>query len=1358
MKKSFGEFFRQLRKSNKMNLREFSREHGFDHGNISRLERGLLKPPQTQDSLEEYARALNLKPDTPEWEQFFVLAALETRRIPHDIAENPTLADKLPKVFSKIETRRRTPWTSATELERWADTLDARSSLPQLIRRLIHATIDSIDFMDFPAGEDVGRPGWDGMIRTEKGNAFVPYGQSCWEMGVDKDIKGKADDDFKKRSTNTEDFNQKETVFVFVTPRKWTRKNEWVNEKKKLGIWKDVRVYDSSNIEQWLEIAPVVDAWFSRPDGVTDIEVHWENLKLLTVPTLRPDIFLITREKNIEALKNWLVGSPSHMEFEASSPDELFDFVAAFIESLDENERNKVNAHKIVIVGAKEAWQTLISSEYPIVLIPRPSIEVEEELIAEARRRGHYMLLWNEITNDPKKRNNRLSRVYRFELEKTLESSGLKREEARRIARESGGSLTVLKRRIARLSSVKIPEWANPDAASELVPILLLGGWNESHEADRKIIEKLSGQPYDRVEEIVNRRQKGKDAPLMKALDNWRFVSRDDSWTLLAPYLTLTKLKQFEKIAVEVLGEENPEFELPPEERWRAAIYDKTPKYSHQLRKGIAETLALLGVIPPTHLLTDSPPPERRVESVIEKLLAKDARWQRWASLSDLLPILAEASPDAFLKSLDRDLKTSDPQVLKLFIAEGDPFFSSPPHVGLLWALEALAWNSSYLTSVSEMLAILAQATPNVRSGNNPMNSLQEIFLPWYPQTTASVDDRITVLKKITKKFSSVGWQLLLSLLPEYRGFTNLTHRPMWHNWSLNWSDRVPMKDYYQQVDACAEILLGIVETDIDKWLQLIEKFEHFPPSAQNRLLNSLRKFDLMKFDANAKQLIAETLREKVSKHRRFSDTNWALPARTVESVEEIQKRFESEDLLTKHKWLFEYYPHIPDQSPRDSLDKYEEAVFKSRTQALEEILTKEGLPRIIELAKDVDSPGDIGIVLAKSNMVQNDLDIIPQYLSSENTKIADFARGYVFGCLRRKNRDNWEWVERLPINQWTPEQAGKFLISLQRFDRKTWDIISELSPEVSDYYWSHVSEFCREAKKENVEYAVSKLIEHKRPNQAIDVINMALFKKCELDSSLIMETLAHLQQGISGHLGFEIQELFKKLQSDPDIDVQRLARLEWRYLNLLDGRDVFPKTLQNSLQTEPGFFAFILSKIYRSRNEQTDLGEPPTEEQSAIATNAYTLLYNWKTLPGTLDNNTINEHELVDWVKKAREICNETGHIEVCDVQIGELFAHAPEECDGSWPCIPVRNIIEEIASEELEEGFEIGIVNKRGTVWRSLIEGGEKERDLAKKYHDYAEICEIKWPRTAATLRAVAKSYEADAHREDERAKERL
>ena len=98
----FGEFFKQKRIALGVTLRQFCQENGLDAGNISKLERGLLPPPQTREKLEEYARLLKIKKGSDDWYQFFDLAAAETGRIPEELLAKREIVDKLPILFRTL--------------------------------------------------------------------------------------------------------------------------------------------------------------------------------------------------------------------------------------------------------------------------------------------------------------------------------------------------------------------------------------------------------------------------------------------------------------------------------------------------------------------------------------------------------------------------------------------------------------------------------------------------------------------------------------------------------------------------------------------------------------------------------------------------------------------------------------------------------------------------------------------------------------------------------------------------------------------------------------------------------------------------------------------------------------------------------------------------------------------------------------------------------------------------------------------------------------------------------------------------------------------------------------------------------
>lgn len=103
----FGEFFAQLRRKHTgLSLREFCAKHGFDAGNISKLERGRMAVPQGREILEKYAGALQIEKGSSDYYEFFDLAAAEAGRIPEDLMNDEALVGKLPVLFRTLRGNR----------------------------------------------------------------------------------------------------------------------------------------------------------------------------------------------------------------------------------------------------------------------------------------------------------------------------------------------------------------------------------------------------------------------------------------------------------------------------------------------------------------------------------------------------------------------------------------------------------------------------------------------------------------------------------------------------------------------------------------------------------------------------------------------------------------------------------------------------------------------------------------------------------------------------------------------------------------------------------------------------------------------------------------------------------------------------------------------------------------------------------------------------------------------------------------------------------------------------------------------------------------------------------------------------
>ena len=105
---NFAAFFQALRKENRITLRAFCELADDDPGNISRMERRAIPPPQDREILCRYAKALNLRDGSDEWYLFFDLAAADRGIIPQDIMDDAELVKELPAFFRTLRGQRPT--------------------------------------------------------------------------------------------------------------------------------------------------------------------------------------------------------------------------------------------------------------------------------------------------------------------------------------------------------------------------------------------------------------------------------------------------------------------------------------------------------------------------------------------------------------------------------------------------------------------------------------------------------------------------------------------------------------------------------------------------------------------------------------------------------------------------------------------------------------------------------------------------------------------------------------------------------------------------------------------------------------------------------------------------------------------------------------------------------------------------------------------------------------------------------------------------------------------------------------------------------------------------------------------------
>lgn len=1251
----------------------------------------------------------------------------------------------------------------ATDLEQWAARRDAQGTFPMLLHKLIAATIGPSEHIQFPAGESIQLPGWDGLVYSEQKVGYVPLGHSGWELGVQRNaILKKAQDDYDKRTAQPELLDPAESTFVFVTPRTWTRKDVWAKERRGEKAWKDVRAYDATDLVNWIERHPSVGLWLAvqmgkRPQGAHLLEEIWAEWSLATRWPLSEDLVLADRDREAADLLQWLRGEPSVMALQAETADEAAAFAVATLRTLPPDVAGHYLSRSVIATNADTA-RSLSDGADPLIII---LLDPDPGLAQRIARAGHFALLaygdgehaWGDVTTLP--------RPTREGITSGLIGMGIVRDQAEVLARDAARSLAVLRRLIPSVPG-RLPGWARETPPRSLLAALLAGGWSEENEADKRVLEQLSGAPYRELSQSLARYVSALDSPLRKIGETWKIASRRDAWFLLARYLTASDLDAFQSAVVDVLGATDPRFEMEPDERWMAGIDGKLPAHSPSLRRGLGETLILLARF--ADRVTPSPDGERRAQKIVRTLL-KDATEERWWSLANDFRLLAEAAPETFLNMLDESLSRNTPPIRALFGVDEDPLFGSEKLPDLLWAMETLAWSPKYIGRVAHLLARLDEIDPGGRSGNRPGNSLRSIFLPWSPQTFARYRERLTVVDSLRVKHPEAAWRLLLQILPKNHDSVSPAPQPRWLDFSEWEKESVTVRMIRKTAKEVSARVIEDAGEDADRWCELIDRIPDLGPDPSAAIAR-LRVIAPKLRMSDGQDKLRTRLRSLIARHRSYQDAGWAMEPAELEALEEIYHALAPVDPVARHGWLFRSDAKLPNLRKAGWQEARTE-LLKERQRVALELYQTGGLDAVFALAGQTTEPGYIGEALRQTGIPDDDQEtIVERALRQPDPRYHDLAFGLVSASVRERGQS---WAEALVLRANAEEWGGASVLTLLKAlpqQRWGWRLAESLGPDIDDQYWRDIPILWIEGSAEDIAFAATKLNAVQRAHHAIELLGQHL--QLGLPTQLLIDTLKQApgdsatSSKAAGNDAVMFQhyvvEILKCLDGRQDADEEVLMRIEWAYLRALEYSERQPIVLLKALAARPEFFIEIMKRIYRSSEESGVVEEPLGDPEDAenIGLQAYTLLRLWDRVPGSDDQGRIDSPALSNWVRRARLLAVEAGREGIVDQKIGDVLSASTPDPDGSWPQRAVRDLIESMRNSDIESGFAIGLYNRRGVTTRGLRDGGDLERTEAARYRAYAKAVELEWPRMAALLERIADDYEREAQMHDVRAEQ--
>lgn len=1244
---------------------------------------------------------------------------------------------------------------SATQLAAWF--IGNPSIKPELfadlVSSLVKASLPNPDRRHFQTGATTGRPGFDGYLEARDAfKPFIPVGNSYWELGTDEDAQDKAEKEYVKRTPQVPADQRREAAFIFVTPVNWSfsiKENglkKWLDEKKQLGEWHDVRVIDAQLILDWLEFLPAIKKWFYSEigysiQGISTVSERWGQLaKVGAPPPLPTQIFLAGKEKACEQLLALLNSTNNRLKISSRYTLIAGDFVAAYC--IQQKLAVEI-ASRILFLKTPEALDNILSqqlaSRHILVLdFEVPNFESHEaRLITDANEKGHGLVFSGS-------RGAHQPSALRFpaaglnQVEDILKGAGYLPERARALATRSEGDIMTLLNILRDLSV--FPEWSRKDTAIEMAWASLIGRWGEA-DFDRELIEGILGKPYGEWVGKIRHLSDVYGAPLVNIGDNWRVSPRYEAWLQAAKYLSKDDLEKFAQAATLVLQEIDPKWELPAKDQIAALIYGKKLRYSPQLRLGIAEALALLGSYGSS--LEACPPytGQQLADKTVSEILAS-VEPHFWASIDQLLPYLAEASPRGFIEAIKIALRTNPSPFQQLFDTQQDNGFSVSHHMtGLLWALETVAWNPEFLVEVVSLLGKLAFIDPGGRLANRPSRSLTTIFLPWLPQTIANTETKLRAMKKLLATHPKVGFDLLKALLPRAHQTSSGSRRPIWREWiPEDWPERPPRKQYYEEAVEYANLYIEEAFKDKPVLPALIKELENFPHPTFQIAVDKFLSLPVR--DDPETQAIWQAVFELVLRNSKYQNAQWSLKGENLASIRKIEERLRPVDPIKRHYNIFslgefDYYDRDEDY------DVARKRIQKEKTEAINEIIEKKGVEGLLSFAQLVKNPYEVGRIAGalKNSIIEN--AILPKLLLTSDQSFIQFVAGYIPSSLAV---NDWTWVDNIKYQKWSQDEILQFYLRLP-FRPDTWNRFEKRLPERIGDYWRNI-EANFYATPNGLNEAAEKFLTYGRPSQALDCLFVALQNDKSLNTAKTVEALkmllkdSHASSRMDPH---EISLIFKALQEDKELETTVLIQLEWAYLGYL-GRysTAKPVTLEQAISNDPQSFCLIIRLIYRSSMDETTDTEV-SESQKAQATNAWHLLNEWSGFPGFTETGFDSER-MKTWVSETVAKCTESGHLKPALIHI----AHAAARLENRGQ---MQTAILELLDEDSENGetmrssFRSELFTLRGVYTDTE---GKEELEIAEANDKRAEeVAKMGFENLARTFREIRDQYKRDAER---------
>lgn len=1178
---------------------------------------------------------------------------------------------------------------NVSDLEHWADYSEAEDELPEIIKKLVFLSGGKISDLRFLSREDGNSPGWDGVVVNAQSHPYIPQGNSYWEIGTNKKAKEKATCDYKKRTKATSSSIRKQSTFVFVTPRPWRNKNQWIKDVKDAKQWKDVKVLDRNDIVSWLNQHNILKIAFLQKylkrnvTGVYQLEEKWNLWSKTTSPELPACLFNVEIAKNKDKFKTWL-GSVPKRSYVVSADSELegIAFVKCLLDEPD------FAPERIKSIGfEQEAPIASFLSGHPEYIPVVTSPELADK--CHAKESSHVIQI---CTKGMPSQETDISLGLVDYNSIRLFSAKSKGQNIESLASICGYSRVIIRQELkkskSRVAGKKLDEYS-----LILTPLAFLGYIPINHESLQKAILHMSNAPVETFSTYLRR---------FKSI-----LEEDETPVWMVHYPGGNSIIGCHS-SKQVLHNVADSLDTAFVERLHNLIdeiFFKNPdNYSAHTRKCILEALTICSV----HGRDWNLPAYDKLAFISQVLTNNALNLYGISSKSEhlkyLLPFFAELCPDLFMKK----------------IQEADSF-SKYADSSLEEALHILGHNSQYFRQIIPLLGYWYNLSNNRNQKDRITKIGQDFMQCMDPQFSTCTQERIEATKKLSSIAPDLCWAICIDQFHSEGLSIPVYSTARFRIAASDSPRRITLEDVYRFQDFAFKCIIESIANDFQRTIQVLKLIPYIYFENHKHIWKHIESC-FSSFIREEQGELCYVFSGVIRDLGRFKHPSSAIK----NAVSCYKKITSSNPFLAKIRF---FYHGVTYFYPAHFLASRKKSILHECMQNTINIF--DYTPRIRGI--DYCALGESISDFSQFDFKKFVLDNLPGN-RIESKRVRDFIYGYTL-----------HWDETTKVNfirkmlTLLPNDKLKAQIALSfPLSARICNLLTESGKELAEDFWHQHRGFTIDKFTNEAIILLSSALDNGRSDLAIEAIENSYE---QAPPSLVNKILKSYSKqvwndGINASL-YKLSDILSYQYQNGSISLLQCALIEYRMrYHITSNREyLYPYTSQY-LALHPNRFAQISD--YVSNNMDNIFLDTIRRRHLSV----WIYLVDHISIPTYCNNMSSWSEQVYAYPHKDVDFLNR---------RIGAALAAGNVFTINKWLTQDIRICIETFYNISLVEGFCMALTNKRGVLSRPIDAGGLNEHFQINILNKVIEDIACYYPCTHKTLNAYIQDLSHFAQIED-------